>query len=401
MLLQSPVDCGCFPDNTPAEVLTKEKTGLCHMFKALSVLLLLFVGAVGCQNAFADNLQSRAPYAENQVSFIPGDAQKMWEDYTFNTLALDDYQPGCEPMQYRPELDVQYRGVVILLHGFTSCPKQFSAMAESFTKKGYHVLVPVLPGHGRAGANEIEEQFELPGIRNWRNYDSFAIWLNKLARSISHGEIHIGGLCLGGTIASRAMQLEPSLYTRSLLLSPFFEVSKPLLGKVGRLIGRIGDFVKIDNGLDLAISLEDIEICENVERRIYGRAGYCKVRISNLIGVARFARFVQTNWRDVQTSIQTILVHGDPVAHPLSTLKTLEHDGLSVEIKNSTCVMNSSASHSPFSPTDLPQPKPWLPELHKELTEFLADGKPLTQTFTSHYNWPISVASVGSCALFP
>lgn len=274
-------------------------------------------------------------------------------------------------------------------------------MAETFTNQGYHVLVPVLPGHGRAGADEIAEQYDLPGARSWQKYDAFARWLNELASAVSQGEVHIGGLCLGATIATRAMELEPKLYTRGLLLSPFFEVSAPLVGRLGRLLGRVGDVLTIDSGLNLPLSLGDLETCENIERRVHGRAGYCRVRVSNLIAVARFADFVKSEWRGASTSIQTVLVEDDPVASPMITLRLLEKDGLRLEVKNSTCVMNASASHSMFSPTDLPLPKHWLPSLHKEFGEFIAQGKPLTQTFTSRYNWPGSIAAVGGCAVLP
>ena len=365
----------------------------------ISILVILFT-MFSCGKASAGTLEISE--RENQISFIPGEAQRMWEDYTFNTLALDDYQPGCEPMQHRPDANVPFRGVVILLHGFTSCPKQFSAMAGSFTQLGYHVLVPILPGHGRAGADELTEQTDLPGVRNWHKYEAFAHWLNTLASLIiAYGEVHIGGLCLGGTIATRAVQLDPKLYTRGIMLSPFFEISKPLIGRIGRLIGRMGDVIKMDHHLDMPVALDDVDVCENYERKILGRAGYCRVRLSNLISVSRFAQFVKSNWREVSTSYQTILVHNDPVAHPQTTLTLLENGGLTSGIKSRTCVMNASASHSMFSLTDLPQPKPWAPALHKELSEFIADGKPLTQTNAGPYHWPMSIAAVGSCRVFP
>ncbi len=371
------------------------------MFRALGVLWVMFIAALVFQAAFAQTPSHGSAVLENQVSFIPGPAQQMWEDYTFNALAADDFQPGCEPMHFRPELGVPYRGVVILLHGFTSCPKQFSAMAQSFTELGYHVLLPVLPGHGRAGADELAEQYDLPGAQNWRKYDVFARWLNDLAASVTHGEVQIGGLCLGATIAAQALQLQPKLYSRALLFSPFFELAMPLLGRVGRLIGRIGEVVKISPDMNIPFALGDLETCENYERRVLGRAGYCRVRVSNLIAVVRFAELVRSNWKPVSTSIQTILVNEDPVASPFTTLKVLEQDVLTADARNNTCVMNAAASHSFFSQTDLPQPKPWLPELHKELGEFVSQGKSLTQTFTSAFAWPRSLAAVGSCALLP
>ena len=40
--------------------------------------------------------------------------------------------------------------VVVLLHGFTNCPKQFDRLAANFARAGYNVVVPLIPRHGMA-----------------------------------------------------------------------------------------------------------------------------------------------------------------------------------------------------------------------------------------------------------
>lgn len=340
------------------------------------------------------------PAVASQLN-IPGQAQQIWDDFKFNLLALHSYQPGCEPTQIRPAEGTSYQGVIILLHGFTSCPKQFFQMADSLSKRGFHVLIPTLPGHGRAGVNEIDEQESLPGAKNWFLYGSFARWLNALAMSVAHGQVHIGGLCLGATIAMQAMQLEPALYTRGLLLSPFFEVSTPLLGRLGRWVGRVGDAVDLDWQLRLPIALQDNHICENIERKIHGRSGYCRVRLTHLIGVARYAFDVKKNLHDFSDSIQTLIVENDEVASPQSTLKVMGSTQDKETAHSHTCVLNEKVTHSMFSPTDLPLPKPWLPELHNLISEFFAHGTPAAQRAASGYFWPQSKQEVNSCSLFP
>ncbi len=39
---------------------------------------------------------------------------------------------------------------VVLLHGYTNCPAQFSAIADAYAARGWSVVVPRLPGHGEA-----------------------------------------------------------------------------------------------------------------------------------------------------------------------------------------------------------------------------------------------------------
>ena len=40
--------------------------------------------------------------------------------------------------------------VIVLLHGFTNCPKQFDSLAADFARRGYNVYLPRIPRHGAA-----------------------------------------------------------------------------------------------------------------------------------------------------------------------------------------------------------------------------------------------------------
>lgn len=379
------------------------------MNRSLGLMFVLLLLTLVYQAAFAQSAPPPPPPpwswpnddSHTGETRIPGRAQELWDTYVFNTVMTRSLQEGCEPVQVRPASDIPYRGVVILLHGFTSCPKQYSLMAKSFAALGYHVLIPVLPGHGGEAPDELDAQTFLPGAQNWFNYDSFARWINTIARAVDSGDVHIGGLCLGGTIAVRAMQLEPKLYKRSVLFSPFFEVSTRLLGRLGRLLGRVNDVLNVKNGFEMPIALDDLNVCEGIERDTLGRAGYCRTRLNNLIAVARFGHFVKSNMNGFRTEVQTIIVDNDPVAHPQVSLAVLENSVGPAVGRGAACVMARSANHSFFSPTDLPMPKPWLPDLHQELGGFLVHGRSLITSRPTAYAWPRSGAGVPACALWP
>jgi len=367
------------------------------MLRLLICVLFLSRFHAGFADSMSISVQPYMPAEQN----MPGDAQALWDEYVFNTVATRTLQNGCEPMQVRPPSRAAYRGVIILLHGFTSCPKQYNAMAAELSQLGYHVLLPLLPGHGGLADNELDAQTFLPRTNNWFNYDAFARWLNKLAGSIAQGEVHIGGLCLGGTVAMRSLQLAPHLYKSSVLFSPFFEVSARLLGRIGRLLGRVTDVLNIRNGFELPIALQDEEICQGIERDQLGRVGYCRTRLTNLIAVARFAHFVKVNSKPLSVPVQTMIVANDPVAHPEVTISLVEANLTLGPTRNALCVMNESASHSFFSTTDLPMPKPWLPQLHLQLGRFFQRSEFLQSGESSSYSWSRAGRSVASCALWP
>lgn len=370
------------------------------MTLVMCLFVLMFSKTIFAQEATSEPAPVRNSDPQVVHSFS-GEAQRIWDEYVFSTVNGRALQQGCEPVQFKPSPAAQFKGVIILLHGFTSCPKQYWTMAAEFSARGFHVLLPLLPGHGGLAVDELDAQYSLPRATNWFVYDSFARWLNELAKKVSGAQVHIGGLCLGGTIAARAMQLEPALYARSVLFSPFFEVSARMLGRIGRLFGRTADVLNLREGLGLPVALSDLETCEGIERKKMGRAGYCRTRLDNLIAVARFGYFVKSQMRRIQTQIQTIVVENDPVAHPRVTLELIEDHTQLGPARNSVCVMNESATHSFFSTTDLPMPKPWLSELHSEIVEFFESEKNIIVGKPSVYAWPTSGGAVASCSLWP
>lgn len=46
--------------------------------------------------------------------------------------------------------------VVVLLHGFTNCPKQFDQLGRELARRGFTVVIPLLPRHGMADVMTTE-----------------------------------------------------------------------------------------------------------------------------------------------------------------------------------------------------------------------------------------------------
>lgn len=91
-----------------------------------------------------------APLSDLEVA--PGPADRV------ASLALADSIRRSESSEVHPECRTRIvvpdttggAPVVLLLHGFTNCPKQFDRLASAFAGRGYGVVAPLLPRHGRA-----------------------------------------------------------------------------------------------------------------------------------------------------------------------------------------------------------------------------------------------------------
>jgi len=61
---------------------------------------------------------------------------------------LSEMNPDCLPQLMTHGNTVEH--VIILVHGYTSCPAQFGALGQQFHDLGYNVLIAPLPHHGLA-----------------------------------------------------------------------------------------------------------------------------------------------------------------------------------------------------------------------------------------------------------
>lgn len=108
--------------------------------------------------------------------------------------------------------------VCIFFHGFTAGPYQFVPMGQAFFKAGYNVIIPLLPGHGRAG--NWNRQILPPLPTDSKVYQNFGLeWLQK-AQTLGKRVI-IGGLSAGGTLAGWLTFERSQMIYRTLLFAPY------------------------------------------------------------------------------------------------------------------------------------------------------------------------------------
>lgn len=90
---------------------------------------------------------------------------------------------------------------VLLIHGYTGSPHDFTYLAHEINKAGFTVSVPRLPGHGTSSAD-----FLTTTANDWlrRAFDTYFDLMGICK------EVHIAGLSMGGVIALiMAAKLKP------------------------------------------------------------------------------------------------------------------------------------------------------------------------------------------------
>jgi len=302
----------------------------------------------------------------------PAGMDSLWQAYV-DDLASENLQRGCNPLRIDPPVAVKRRGVALLYHGFAACPQEWFGIAELLSARGYTVLLPVLPGHGREYRYLEKDENpadDLPDSGNWRDtYAALAVRLNAVMAGAS-GERIIGGFSLGGAMAIYAQLDAPEMYARALLVAPFFHVAG---GPVVRyLTTLLAETPTIDQ---MQVRFGPLaRTC--VERQRAGWAGLCTYQLEHFAGIRAFAENNELLLaeRALQPAVQIVVGEDDPVVSvdhiDMLTMAHADKPDLHA------CLLDEDAPHVLLSPEENPgEEMPWLPGLTQRSVEFLVDGE--------------------------
>lgn len=114
--------------------------------------------------------------------------------------------------------DTPTKKVCLFFHGFTAYPDQFLPLGKALFQQGYNVLIPLMPGHGKAGKWTRDNPTPLP--TDPKVYQAFALqWIQK-AQAFGQ-QVVIGGLSGGATLAAWVALNHRELIDRALIFAPY------------------------------------------------------------------------------------------------------------------------------------------------------------------------------------
>ena len=298
-----------------------------------------------------------------------------WNHY-LSTLDGVKLQPGCYPKRVAPPEGIRHQGTVILLHGYSACPQQYFAWADILARKGFEVLMPVLPGHGHQQVLPgSDDYFELPNLGNWNEYDQFADQINTLAKAATGIRV-IGGLSVGAAVAVDATNKEPELYDRQIIISPYLESSNhfsiPNIPIHWAPVKEILD-LEVSTSIDQTQMISWGAGCLDEIRR--GRQGICQFELGNIGAITKFGNSVlKATHPASHTETQVVFVEDDPTADNGDQIALIHNLGNVPNI--SACTLPKGVNHSAISRFDAPdQDKWWIPGLLQSATEFVVNGE--------------------------
>jgi carboxylesterase len=116
--------------------------------------------------------------------------------------------------------------VCLFFHGFTAAPYQFVPLGQALFKAGYNVLIPLMPGHGKAG--NWSKQNPPPLTTDPQEYLKFGLqWLK--AASLLGDRLIVGGLSGGGALTAWLALEQAQQIDRALLFAPYLSNSNKVI----------------------------------------------------------------------------------------------------------------------------------------------------------------------------
>jgi len=187
------------------------------------------------------------PVATSPGALTSDQAEASYADLVAKDTADPSVLPECRSRDVRPTVPQQ--GIVLLYHGYTSCPNQFSAIATTLAEAGYRVLVPRWPEHGVANRDAEPQSVDAQQLADFgMRTTAIALGLDK--RTI------VGGLSGGATLALWAAEHNAGVQ-RVVALAPFLN-PKAVPNLVSHATGNVMRYVpNIDVWWDFSLKDAD------------------------------------------------------------------------------------------------------------------------------------------------
>lgn len=224
------------------------------------------------------------------------------------TQSPEGFNPICQPFISEPK--GKSRGLVVLNHGFTACPKFWYLLTPQLLAEGWTVMAPLMPGHGRnpniqqngSQSYVVKDYYEeLPERKEeYMTYSDEIIEISEEYRAkYPSREMVLAGCSHGGAVSGyMAMNGKVGTWNRILLLNPFLGPPSSLgadwgLSLLRNLLPAILPAFQVVGGDTISWG----EDCDHrrwpIDWRKGGHGGICQFSFKNFRGVLEFGNEVE------------------------------------------------------------------------------------------------------------
>ncbi len=321
-------------------------------------LLVLALCLSSCKTMTPDSQLSSVAVVSSRTQ--SAETMAIWNEYVASEVKQDKLQTNCEPTYYEAKSAPESKGIVIYFHGFTPCPQQFFDMGKALAEQGYDVFIPLLPGHGRVpldGAmGNKEDVKKLP--ERAEIYEAFVQKMVRLAASAKGDKIAIG-LSGGSNLATAAIAADPKIWSRALIMAPFYKIP----GALGPVSATI-DFIKGDFQNSWG------QKCKDQRKQGGGRAGICDYEVNAMRAILDVGIRNREKTGTFQLPVQFVGKEADKSADNTEMLKAAARAP-----NKSVCFYPQDMPHAFVNPAEVPDMNfYWMDALRRDMIAFVSQG---------------------------
>ncbi len=310
----------------------------------------------------------------NQMSAA---ASARWNAYVARVTQGVTLQSGCRPTRVSPVKGASYKGTIVLFHGFTACPQQFFEVAKPLSAAGFEVLMPLLPGEGRVtvarNGKMHDDLSDMPTPATRTRYLDLADEMTEIAR-MAGGTKVVGGLSVGGMVATAALERGAGVWARGEVFAPFFG-APGLQGWITQGVAPLlPSYVQAWEGCDAARQNPN-----------HARSGYCEFQLQHLEAAIQLGKEVVSGAGAIAVPVQLAGVEADRAADD-----GLMHDVVDRAANMNACFYPKGTPHAFVARFDHPElDMKWIPLLNQQITAYATRGAPFaTEGTSSEYGFP-------------
>jgi len=187
--------------------------------------------------------------------------------------------------------------VIIFLHGFTNCPKQFLTLGQQFFERGYNVLLPRFPYHGYK--DRMSAEFSQLTAEDLATFTDEVV---DIGRGLGQ-HLTMGGLSAGSVASAWAYQFRSDV-NQALVIAPSFGLAlipKPLNSS----------FTNVARSLPNAFIWWDDKV-KMGSKPDYAYPRFSSRALAEIVRLGYATRYAATEQKPAGGRAVLVLVGGDP-----------------------------------------------------------------------------------------
>ena len=160
----------------------------------------------------------------------------------------------------------EFKGAIVIHHGFTESAAKYCELAWYFLLSGYSVAIIEARGHG-GSARDVDDE-SLVWIDDWHRYVAdLARFARTVGRDMAGDQpLFLYAHSMGGGIGAATLEAYPDLFDRAVLSSPMIEARTGMPYWLGRAVAELGDLAGLGRHIvpthrrfDPAVGLDDYD----------------------------------------------------------------------------------------------------------------------------------------------